>query len=65
MELLTEQQAAEFFPGIKPSTLRRWRQMPGVGPVFVKVGARVFYPRDEIEAFLNALPRRRSTLELG
>jgi len=65
MELLTEKQAAEFFPGIKPATLRRWRQMPGVGPSFVKVGSRVFYPKDEIEAFLKALPRRRSTLELG
>jgi len=64
VELLTTDQAAKFFPDIKPDTLRQWRQIPGRGPNFVKVGPRVFYPRDAVENFIAALPRLKSTLEI-
>ena len=64
MELLTTAQVAKFFPDIKPDTLRQWRQIPNRGPEFVKVGPRVFYPRDAVEQFIANLPRLKSTLEI-
>lgn len=64
LKLLTTKQAAEFFPEIKVDTLRQWRQIPGRGPNFVKVGSRVFYPEDAIETFITNLPRLKSTLEI-
>jgi predicted DNA-binding transcriptional regulator AlpA len=52
--------AAEFL-GVAVQTLARWR-IEGIGPYFVKLGARlVAYPEDELHAFVAE--RRRSTSE--
>ncbi len=50
--LFNEDQAAEFL-SVSVRTLQRWR-WEGIGPAFVKVGARaVRYDQAELAAFLN------------
>ncbi|WP_339033395.1 helix-turn-helix domain-containing protein [Bradyrhizobium symbiodeficiens] len=41
---------------VKPQTLTAWRTL-GKGPVFVKVGKRVFYRRADVESWLGAQRR--------
>ena len=36
--------------GLSPSTLERWRH-DGTGPAFLKIGGRVVYRMEDIEAF--------------
>ena len=58
--LLRPPAAAEFL-GVAVQTLARWR-VEGVGPLYVKLGARlVAYPQDALEQFVGR--RRRSTSE--
>ena len=51
-DLLTEIEAAPLLR-LKVKTLQEWRQLKR-GPRFVKLGRRVFYPRGEIERFIEA-----------
>jgi len=48
--------------GISPRTLDRWRR-EGRGPMFVKMGGRVSYRLDDIEAFEAS--RRRACMASG
>ena len=50
--LLDETQAAELL-GISARTLQRWRRTGG-GPVFVRLGGSVRYPRFGLERFAQA-----------
>ncbi len=43
---LTEAQLAEYW-GIRRNTLQKWRSL-GIGPVYIKLGAKVVYPRESI-----------------
>ena len=47
---------------VSTSTLAKWR-LTGSGPGFIKIGASVRYPESELNAFIAALPIRRSTSE--
>jgi len=46
---LTESELAEYW-GVKKSTLQKWRTH-GVGPVYIKLGSKVVYPRESIIAY--------------
>ncbi len=46
--LTTEEMAARY--RTVPSVIRHWRQT-GYGPSGVRVGKRVLYPREQVEAF--------------
>jgi predicted DNA-binding transcriptional regulator AlpA len=54
--LNTRQAAAHL--RLKPSTLDHWRSVGG-GPVFHKLGSRIYYTRDDLEAWVQS--RRRLT----
>jgi predicted site-specific integrase-resolvase len=41
---------------ISPATLRKWR-WEGKGPRFIKVGRKVAYKSEDIDAFINAQSR--------
>ena len=43
---LTEQELSEYWD-IKRKTLQKWRSL-GVGPTYIKIGARVIYPRESV-----------------
>ncbi|HZS59734.1 MAG TPA: helix-turn-helix domain-containing protein [Gemmatimonadaceae bacterium] len=60
-ELLTPDEVARR-TGRARGTLAQWR-FQGNGPPFVKLGARVMYPADEFQKWIDALPRHRSTAE--
>lgn len=60
--LLTPDQVAEMC-GLARSTLAKMR-LRGDGPRFVKLGAAVRYREDDVESWLVAKPRRRSTSDL-
>lgn len=49
--LFTIEEAASFLR-IKTSTLRQWRH-ENRGPRCIKLGRRLLYAKDDIEAFLN------------
>jgi len=48
---------------VSPRTLERWRWV-GVGPVFLKVGGRILYRLEDVEAF-EARQRRQCTTDTG
>lgn len=48
---LTPQQAAQAL-GIEENTLRNWRHL-GQGPAFYKIGRRVNYAENDLQAFLQ------------
>ena len=49
---LSDQDTAALFLGrMSARTLERWR-LEGRGPKFVKLGKRVFYRREDLEAFV-------------
>ena len=53
-------QAAEYLgPDFSPRTLERWRWAGG-GPVYIRIGKRVYYDVSDLEAFLKS-KRRTST----
>lgn len=51
---------------ISKRTLERWRWL-GTGPRYHKIGGRVIYKRDDIEAFedMRSMPASQSTLQGG
>lgn len=59
---LAEKQAAEYL-AISVHTLRRWRVYGG-GPRFLKMGSRVVYPIEELDAY-QASCLRKSTSDPG
>lgn len=60
--VIREEKAAELL-GLSPRTLQRFR-VEGRGPKFVKLGKRVFYTEEDLEAYVSA-SRRQSTSEPG
>lgn len=54
-EYLNEKQAAKLL-GVSRGTLRNWRWRK-YGPVFLKVGSRVEYRRDDIDAWRDSQRR--------
>lgn len=46
--------------GLARSTLAKMR-LRGDGPLFIKVGSAVRYREDDVQAWIAAQPRRRST----
>lgn len=46
---LTEKQLSEYWE-IRTSTLQKWRSL-GCGPVYMKIGGKVFYRLEDIEQF--------------
>ena len=51
MDLLTTNEVADLLRA-SPQTVRYWRKIR-TGPRAVKVGKRVLYRRDDVEAWLN------------
>lgn len=52
--LVDETQAAQYLGGISPRTLQAWRSVRGGwGPAFVRLGRRVFYRREDLDAFIR------------
>lgn len=47
--MLTEDDLSEYW-GIKKVTLRKWRST-GDGPIYLKIGGRVMYPRKAIKEY--------------
>ncbi|MCG9915439.1 MAG: helix-turn-helix domain-containing protein [Phenylobacterium sp.] len=60
--LLTVEEAAERLR-LSVSILNKWR-VSGDGPPYLKLGRRVLYGRDQIDAWVSA-SSRRSTSEIG
>lgn len=48
-KLLTQEELAKRW-GMNPGSLAIWR-IKGKGPKFVKIGRKIFYTEEEIEAF--------------
>ena len=46
---LTESELSEYW-GVKKNTLQKWRSL-GIGPIYIKRGAKVIYPREAIIAY--------------
>ncbi len=57
---LTTAQAAAVLR-MEPSTLDHWRS-EGAGPVFYKIGRRIYYKRADLDAWIESR-KRRSTAE--
>ena len=57
-QLLTTKEAAEFLR-LKPHTLENMRS-EGKGPIFTKLGGRVFYHRADLKTWLRESRRRSS-----
>lgn len=57
-QLLTTKEAAEFLR-LKPHTLEKMRS-DGKGPIFMKLGGRVFYHRADLKTWLRESRRRSS-----
>ena len=49
---------------VSPRTLERWRWL-GTGPAFLKVGGRVIYRLEDVEAYERAQLRERDTAEVS
>ena len=47
--MLTEDDLSEYW-GIKKHTLQKWR-FTGDGPIYLKIGGRVMYPRQAIKEY--------------
>ncbi len=62
LSYLNTREAAEYLR-LRPSTLERWRSV-GSGPAFRKLGGRVVYALEELDAFATQ-GRRISTADLG
>lgn len=59
---LLDQKHIEEITGLKPSTIEQARLKGGFIP-FVRLGRRIKYPIDGVVAYLENLPRYRSTTE--
>jgi predicted site-specific integrase-resolvase len=58
-ELMTQDEVAALFD-ISLPVLANWR-CAGKGPRYVKLGGRVKYRKDDIEAFINSNVRKSTT----
>ncbi len=58
-QLLTTAEAAEEVP-LKKHTLENMRWL-GIGPIFYKIGGRVFYHRADLRRYLQQARRRSSS----
>ena len=54
--LLDQNQLARRWKNMSPRTLERWRWL-GIGPAYLKIGGRVLYRIEDIEAFEAAQHR--------
>ena len=61
-QLLTDRDVAAL-TGLARSTLAKLR-LNGQGPRFVKLGAAVRYRADDVQTWVTAQPRRRSTSDI-
>jgi predicted DNA-binding transcriptional regulator AlpA len=43
---------ASIYTGISVSTLNKWRMHTNNGPKYLKLGSRVVYPRDQLDAWM-------------
>lgn len=57
--LLTPEHAAARL-GVAKQSLAKWR-VSGIGPVFVKVGSRVFYRQQDLDAWVETRLRRSTS----
>lgn len=48
-DMLKEKELAKYW-GVTRNTLQKWRAS-GIGPLFLRLGGKVSYPREYIEAF--------------
>ena len=46
---ISESQLADYW-GVKRNTLQKWRSA-GIGPAYIKIGARVIYTKDAIQEY--------------
>lgn len=53
MEHYDTEKAAARYAGLSVSTLRKRRRL-GLPPVYIKVGRRVVYSKQDVDAFLRA-----------
>ena len=61
--LLNENDVSEL-PSIPVKTLRYWRFAGTTfAPKFIKLGARVYYPKDDLHNWLSSSPRYSSAAE--
>jgi hypothetical protein len=64
LELIPDAEAANIL-GQKPETLAVWR-CKGTGPVYYKVGRRIFYTRPDINAYVvsrRRVPAKKATVK--
>ena len=62
--LLTPAQVAARL-SLSTSYLAKLRCLTSTGPVFIRIGSSIRYPEDQLEAFIERQPRRRSTSDTG
>lgn len=48
---LTDVQAADYL-GLRPQTLRNWRQL-SKGPAYIKMGRAIRYPMPDLDLYAN------------
>lgn len=46
---MTESELSEYW-GVKRKTLSKWRSL-GNGPLYIKIGSKIYYPREGIEEY--------------
>lgn len=63
-ELLKDPEVAEMLGGLHPGTLRLWR-LAGKGPKYLKIGHKVRYRRETVEAWLAAQERSGTNEQPG
>ena len=49
---------------VDPKTLNHWRQR-GAGPIFLKIGRRIMYRKEDVEAFEEANLRQITNKHMG
>ena len=59
---LTPEQTSKRLGGVSVHTLANWRSQ-GTGPIYQKIGGRIMYLIEDIEAFEHS-SRRKSTSEI-
>jgi len=62
MKVLTTRAASDAL-GLPAKTLEHWR-LTGQGPVYLKLGGRVYYTEEDLREWM-ASSRRRSTSDAG
>lgn len=64
MSTLLSTYAASERTGLARQTLAKLRSIGEGGPPFLKLGAKVFYPLDELEAWIGQHPLQTSTASI-